>query len=77
MADAHYIGFSKEDRDLLIRLDVKVDNLGQEVKEMRDETKTQVSDHETRIRAVERNQWIGFGALGIGQFLLSYFHPFA
>lgn len=76
MSDSQYLGFSKEDRDLLIRLDEKVTNLGQEVKEMRDETKMQVNDHETRIRALERNVYIGLGALAVTQLILTYFHPF-
>lgn len=76
MPPDHYIGFSKEDRDLLIRLDEKVTNLATEVKDMRDETKMQVQDHENRIRMLERNTYIGMGALAVIQFLLAYFHPF-
>lgn len=76
MPDSQYIGFSKEDRDLLVTLNVKVNNLIDEVKEMRDDTKAQVSDHELRLRTLERNMYMGLGILAMGQFLLSYFHPF-
>lgn len=72
----NYIGFSQEDRDRLIRLEEVVRNLVVTVDDMKDDTKLNIADHETRIRALERNTYIGLGALAVGEFLLNYFHPF-
>lgn len=49
------------DHDLLIRVDENVKNLIIEIKDMRDGTSAQLTDHELRLRRLE--QW-GFMALG-------------
>ena len=44
--------------------------------ELKDATKdlaTEMSDHETRLRFIERYMWLAIGALGVVQFAISYF----
>lgn len=36
------------------------------------ETKGRLQDIERRVRAIEKYQWIGFGALGLLQFIAPY-----
>lgn len=71
-----YIGFSQQDRELLVRLDEKVVKLGDEMKDLKDGTKETVSDHERRIRFIERYMWLALGSITLISFALNYFHPF-
>ena len=54
------------DHDLLIRLDEKVDSLSKKLDDHFNNTETQVKDHESRIRFLERYAW---GAIGILAFV--------
>lgn len=73
MPDSQYIGFSKEDRDLLVTLNVKVNNLIGDVKDIRDDTKQTVADHENRLRFIERYMWLVIGACFIVQFIIQIY----
>lgn len=44
-----------KDRDLLITLNVKVDNLAIEVKDLKEGIGEKLSDHELRLRGVEQS----------------------
>ena len=45
------------DHDLIIRLDSKMDDLKDDIKDLSDGTKVQINDHENRLRLVEHGQW--------------------
>ena len=42
------------DHDLIIRLDSKMDDLKQDIKDLKDGTTTQIQDHEARLRTLEK-----------------------
>ena len=68
------------DHDLLIELRGDVKALRAEVKDINDNTKTTLSDHESRIRFMERWQWMAIGAVGvieviIGWYITHFPHP--
>lgn len=43
----------KTDHDILLELRVEMRLLREDIKEMKDETKTTIADHESRIRLIE------------------------
>jgi hypothetical protein len=53
------------DHDLLIRLDQKVDGMVEKIDTLTD-------DHETRIRALERQRWIIVGGATVLSTLVGY-----
>ncbi len=53
IGDAQYIGFSREDRDLLIELRTSVSALRQDVYTIKDTISASIVDHETRLRLLE------------------------
>lgn len=68
------------DHELLQRLDVKVDALKEDIKNMTEGTSIKLNDHEARLRINESSitRILTYGSaglilLGIIQFLLSYF----
>lgn len=54
------MGADQDDRDLLVRIDTKLDV-----------ALKQQADHETRIRRIERNMWLALGAAAVGGGTLS------
>lgn len=52
------------DHDLIITLISEVRQLKEQIKDLSDNTKLQIVDHETRIRSLEASKWkyIGIGA---------------
>lgn len=61
--------FSRQDRDLLIRLDQKVDYLHQKVSSLTD-------DHEKRIRSLEKKVWGASAIALVGSTIISYIIEF-
>lgn len=53
--------FNREDRDLLVELRTKIEDIQTDIKEIKDGTSTKLTDHELRIRRLE--MW---GSIGIG-----------
>lgn len=53
------------DHDLLQRVDTKVDGLIKDIKEIKDGTTTQLSDHETRLRSIEKSQESQSGTMSL------------
>lgn len=51
--DKNYIGFSRDDRDLLIELRTSVAALRQDVYTIKDTISASIVDHETRLRKLE------------------------
>lgn len=50
-----YVGYSREDRDLLIELKTTVGALRQDIFTIKDGISATVTDHETRMRVLERS----------------------
>lgn len=48
-----YIGYSREDRDLLVELRTSVAALRQDIYTIKDNISASVIDHETRLRSIE------------------------
>lgn len=68
------------DHDLIIKLDVKLDSLKDDISKLGDGTAKTISDHEDRIRTVETNvtrilTWGAIGLLfvGLAEFLLIHY----
>jgi len=61
------------DHDLLIVLHEQVKGLRTDIQNLTDTTKSQVNDHEGRIRSLERRAWIMVGGLTILSFMTPYF----
>lgn len=51
----------EKDHDILIEVRTELKALRYDVNEIKDDTKTQISDHETRIRLLEANKNQGKG----------------
>lgn len=45
--------FNREDRDLLVELRTKIEDIQTDIKEIKDGTTTKLTDHELRIRRLE------------------------
>lgn len=51
---ATYIGWSREDRDLLVELRTQVVGMRDDMKEVKGEISSKINDHEGRIRILEK-----------------------
>lgn len=49
-----YLGWSRDDRDLLVELRTQVVGMRDDMKELKDETFSKIGDHESRIRILEK-----------------------
>jgi len=63
----------QNDHDILIELKSDVKALRAEVKEINDNTKTTLTDHEARLRFMERWVWMAIGALGIAETIITFY----
>ena len=63
----------ESDHDILIELRGEVKGLRQDVTDMRDNTKTILVDHETRLRFLERWAWGAIGIIGVAEAVLAYY----
>lgn len=57
--------FTRDDRDLLIRMSVKVDNLIDKVDAL-------TNDHEKRLRILEQYVWKAIGAIIVAEIALGW-----
>lgn len=64
---------NRADRDLLIELKTKMDGLVSSIKEMGDSLAIRVSDHEIRLRFIERYVWLALGALAVITLAINFF----
>ena len=64
---------STSDHDLLIELKSEMVGLRADVKDLKDVTKERISDHEVRLRFIERYMWLAIGALGLIEFGLQIY----
>lgn len=62
----------REDRDLLIELKTEMGAVKEAIKELADNTKITIADHESRLRFIERYMWLAIGALGIVQVIIQF-----
>ncbi len=62
-----------QDHDLLTKLDVKVDALKEDIRILNDGTSSKISDHELRIRLLEKYVWLAIGMLAVLQIVLKLF----
>lgn len=69
-----YIGFSREDRDLLIELRTNVAIMTRDIKSLGDNTGATIQDHEGRLRFLERWVWVAIGVISVGELAFSYLH---
>lgn len=63
---------NEKDHDLLIRVDENVKNLILEIKDMRDGTSAQLTDHELRLRRLEVALAMATGGLFILEMILRF-----
>lgn len=70
----------RELRDLVIRLDSNMNHLNSKIDGFISQSNTQARHYDEqfkrfddRLRAVERNVWMGLGAIAIGTWLINYF----
>lgn len=62
------------DHDLLIELRTEMKAVRADIKEIKDNHTSIISDHETRIRFIERYLWAAWGVLAVIQFIgFAYF----
>ncbi len=58
------VAMRQSDHDLLVTLHEKVIGIKEDIKEVKDGLNATVADHEVRIRAMEKKQWINTGIAG-------------
>ncbi len=59
------------DHDILIELRTEMRLLRETLKEAGDGTKESLTDHEKRLRFIERWMWLAIGAIALTQFVLT------
>lgn len=64
---------NENDHDLIIEMRADIKALREEVKEIKDDLRSRVSDHERRIRFVERWMWTAVGAIAMGEFVIALY----
>jgi hypothetical protein len=57
--------WDRDARDLLIELRTEVRNIRTDILEIKTGTSTQLLDHETRLRLIERRVWVASGMAAI------------
>lgn len=62
----------QNDHDLLITLHEQVKGIRSDIRDIKDNVKSQVDDHETRMRSVERKQYLLSGAAALLGVLAPY-----
>lgn len=60
----------QNDHDLLVALNTEMRLLRQDIKDMKDDGRLTLADHETRLRFIERYMWLAIGGLGLIEFAL-------
>ena len=60
----------RDDHDLLIAMETKLDSLIEDIRDLKDGTSKTVGDHEARIRKMEDRQLTWVGALAMLQFFI-------
>lgn len=60
-------------RDTVIRMHETLKHLTSRVDDIVLDLRVRIDNHEDRLRAVERNIWMGIGALAVLQIVLRYF----
>jgi len=65
--------YNNNDHDLLIALHEQMKGIRSDIKEIKDNTKAEVADHESRIRRLERWGAMGLGALTILQLAFEFY----
>ena len=60
----------RDDHDLLIAMETKLDSLIEDIRDLKDGTSKIVGDHEARIRKMEDRQLTWVGALAMLQFFI-------
>lgn len=63
---------STNDHDLLIELKTEIVGMRKDIQEMKENTKETITDHESRLRFIERYMWLAIGALTILQIGLEF-----
>lgn len=64
------------DHDLLIKVHTLVLGIQTDIKDMRDDTRKRVDDHEIRIRGLEFKIWLVTGGLTVLSFATPYIWSF-
>lgn len=62
----------QNDHDLLVTLNTEMRLLRDDIREMKDGSKTTLQDHESRIRFMERYMWLAVGGLAVIEFFINY-----
>lgn len=57
--------WGREDRDLLIELKTKMEIVVDSISKLESSLSIRETDHETRIRSLERWRWIAFGGASV------------
>ena len=63
---------NENDHDLIIEVRAELKGLRQDVKDIKENIKGQIDDHEARLRSIERWVWTAIGALAVIQFIIGY-----
>jgi hypothetical protein len=60
-------------RDTVIRMHETLKHLTSRVDDIVLDLRVRIDNHEDRLRAIEKNVWMGIGALAVLQIILRYF----
>lgn len=60
------------DHDLLVTMHEQIKGIKNDIKDLKDGTSTKLTDHENRIRALEKWVWIAIGGLAVMQLVLRF-----